>query len=125
MPPTMSRRWPGSASVFDQSIHSVKAMFSRKLHCGDRVIFSVTRHGTHPHVRAKDIRPAPHGEEYVYAVDKFWIVTERRERLVVVRTRRGKVHCIEADDPRLRLAPLWQRLIYRSRFPTSSGCSTH
>ena len=72
-------------------------MFSRKLHAGDRVIFSVTRHGTHPPGRAKDVRPAPHGEDYVFAVDKFWIVTERRERLVMVRTPRGKVHSIDAD----------------------------
>ena len=32
-------------------------------------------------------------------------------------TRRGKVHQVKADDPRLRPARLWERWMYRDRFP--------
>jgi len=92
-------------------------MFSRQLRCGDPVIFCATKRGTHPSPRAKEIRPEPHGDGYVYAIDKFWTVTEQRGNQVVLMTRRGKVHLVDADDPHLHRASWWQRLIYRGRFP--------
>ena len=92
-------------------------MFPKPLHAGDPVIYTATKHGTHPGRRAREIRPEPQGEAYVYAVDKFWTVTDTRGRQIVLTTRRGKVHLVDADDPHLRRPSWWQRLIYRNRFP--------
>ena len=96
-------------------------MFSRKvprpLHPGDWVIFSAPKHGVHPGPRAKDIRPERSGEGYLYVVDKFWVVSEARGNQVVLKTRRGKAHVVDANDPNLRLASWWERLIGRRRFP--------
>jgi hypothetical protein len=96
-------------------------MFSRKvprpLHPGDWVIFSAPKHGVHPGPRAKDIRPERSGEGYLYVVDKFWVVSAANDTQVVLKTRRGKVHVVDRDDPHLRLASWWERLIGRRRFP--------
>lgn len=90
---------------------------SRPLHPGDWVVFSAPKHGAHPGPRAKDIRPERCGEGYLYVVDKFWVVSEARETQVVLKTRRGKVHVVDRDDPHLRLASWWERLVCRQRFP--------
>ena len=51
---------------------------------GDRVVFSMIRHGTNPAVGAKDVRPEQRGEGYRYIIQDFWIVTNTdRERVVV------------------------------------------
>jgi len=92
-------------------------MSSKEFHPGDPVVFSATKYGTHPGPRAKQIRPEPHGEAYIYAVDKFWTVTENRGTQVVLMTRRGKTHVVDVTDPHLRHASWWQRMIYRGRFP--------
>jgi hypothetical protein len=84
---------------------------------GDRVIFSLRRHGARPAVGARDVRPEPNGEAYWYVVDKLWVVTETRGDYVVVQTDRGRIHILDAADSRLRRAPWWQRLIFRHRFP--------
>lgn len=89
----------------------------KSLRPGACVIFSVTRHSTHPDPRASDVHPDPHGEGYTYAVDKFWVVTDEHDGRIAVKTRRGKVHVIDANDPRLQVASWWQRMIHRSRFP--------
>ena len=98
-------------------------MFSKKLaaslHRGDWVIFSAPKHSAHPGPRAKDIRPERSGEGYLYVVDKFWVVSEVRDHQVVLKTRRGKTHVMDADDPHLHLASWWQRLVCRGRFPKS------
>jgi hypothetical protein len=89
----------------------------REFNPGDAVIFCVTKRGTHPGPRAKEIRPERYGDGYLYDIDKFWTVTEKRGQQVTLVTRRGKVHLVDADDPHLHRASWWQRLIYRSRFP--------
>jgi hypothetical protein len=96
-------------------------MFSRELHPGDAVIFSTIKRGTHPGPRAKEIRPEPRGEGYLYAIDKFWTVTEAHGGQVALLTRRGKIHIVNADDPHLHRASWWLRLIYRNRFPKLPG----
>jgi hypothetical protein len=99
-------------------------MFSKALQPGDRVIFSAIKHTSHPSPRAKDVRPEPNGEGYLYHVDKFWIVTEKREDQVFLLTRRGKVRVLGADDPRLHVASWWERLVYRKRFPQANPIRT-
>jgi hypothetical protein len=90
----------------------------RNLKPGDQVIYRKPKHSTHPGRRADNVRPAPHGEDYSYHVDKFWVVARvEPDEAVVVRTRRGKEHVVSAHDPHLRRARWWERLLYRRRFP--------
>jgi hypothetical protein len=57
------------------------------------------------------------GEEYSYVVDKFWIVESvLPSGQLVLRTRRGKVHQLDATDANLRSAGWLVRLLYRHRF---------
>jgi len=86
---------------------------------GDIVVYTKTKHSSNPGPRAQDIDPATRGEYYTYVVDKYWIVVEVEEQTLRVRTRRGKVHTIKSDDPRLRAASWWERLFFRDRFPAA------
>jgi hypothetical protein len=89
------------------------------LQSGDWIIFRKTKHSEHPGPRAANINPARFGEAYTYTVDKFWVVRDvLTDGTLVVATRRGKVHHIAGDDPRVKRANLLQRILYRSRFET-------
>jgi hypothetical protein len=94
----------------------------RQFSPGDQVIYRKQKHSTHPGPRATGIHPAPHGEDYSYQVNKFWIVVDAEpDAEVIVRTRRGKEHIIAIDDPALRKARWWERFVFGSRFPTLDG----
>lgn len=85
---------------------------------GDPVIYRVCKRSTHPGRRAQEIIPASKGDDYSYQVDKFWIVSEiRSDGKLLLRTRRGKAHLVNPDDPMLRHAHWWERWLYRKRFP--------
>ena len=86
-------------------------------HTGEPVICRVFKRSTHPGPRARSVRPEVSGEGYSYEVDKFWAVREVRGREVVLITRRGKTHVVDAADPTLRPAKFWERILYRDRFP--------
>jgi hypothetical protein len=89
-----------------------------RYHAGDRVVFTRDKYSSSPSPRAKNIVACPNGESYQYQVDKFWVVVEVRpggELLVV--TRRGKTHVIQADNPQLRKASLLERLLKSRLFP--------
>jgi hypothetical protein len=85
---------------------------------GDRVIYRLTKHSSHPTPRAVEVWPEPQGEFYSYEVLKYWVVSsvEHDGRLVVT-TRRGKNRTVRADDPALRRAHWWECLLFRGRFP--------
>ncbi len=87
---------------------------------GDWVVFSVSKFSTEPGPRAHDIHPAPFGETYQYVVDKYWAVREVSAGMVELVTRRGKVHRVSRQDPRLRPASWWERWLHRDRFPDLS-----
>jgi hypothetical protein len=85
---------------------------------GQAVIYKKPKRSTHPGMHAKEIYPAPHGEDYSYYVEKYWtVVAVSSGGTVVVFTRRGKVHALDAQDPALREAAWWERLLLRHRFP--------
>lgn len=93
-----------------------------KFAIGDRVIYTRDKYSNRPGPRAKNVSPTPHGETYAYQVDKFWVVNEfLPDGSIVLQTRRGKNHVVSSDDPRLRKASWWERLIYSSRFPEVSS----
>ncbi|ETW94305.1 MAG: hypothetical protein ETSY1_35460 [Candidatus Entotheonella factor] len=90
----------------------------RQYRRGDPVIFRVTKSSGRPGPRARNIHPAPHGEFYSYAVDKFWtVVEELGNDMLLLQTRRGKMHRIHARHPQLRHATWWERMRHRARFP--------
>lgn len=86
---------------------------------GDLVVFCKTKQSARPGPRAKAVHPAEHGDTYSYLVDKFWVVArECDDGTLELLTRRGKKHHVAAGDPCLRHAHWWERLWYRSRFPS-------
>ena len=93
-------------------------MARRSFRNGDPVVYCKEKVSTRPGPRARDVHPAERGDDYSYRVDKFWTVVEiRNDGRLVLRTRRGKLHVLDADDPHLRPASLWERLRFRGRFP--------
>lgn len=85
---------------------------------GDLVIYRMTKHSQCPGPRAKAITPSPHGDEYKYRVDKFWIVDQvLDDGRLQLRTRRGKTRVIRQNDLNLRPAAWWELLLYRRLFP--------
>lgn len=93
-------------------------MLSRAFQPGDLVVYRKTKHAPKPGVRATEIVPSANGDNYVYNVDKFWMVDEvRDDGGLLLRTRRGKTHIARPDDPNLRRAGLLTRLRFGDRFP--------
>ena len=93
-------------------------MRETKLKAGDWVIYRKLKHSASPGPRASNISPAQNGELYSYFVAKFWIVEEVvADGRLRLRTRRGKIHMIDASDANLRRATWWQRWLHKSRFP--------
>jgi hypothetical protein len=87
---------------------------------GNPVVYRVRKCTSRPGPRAKQIQPAKRGDFYSYVVDKFWIV----ERVLdggklLLKTRRGKMHVVNADDTNLHLAHWWERIAHRQRFPVA------
>ena len=95
---------------------------SSQFKVGDWVIYRQQKHSTSPGPRAEDIRPARRGEEYTYLVDKFWIVVAvNSDGSILAKTRTGKEHVLDQDDPSLRKARWWERILWRSRFRLLPG----
>lgn len=85
---------------------------------GDCVVYRVSKHTPHPGPRARDVRPEPEGEYYSYEVDKYWVVADvLSDGKLVLRTRQGKEHVVDPNDPKLRRANWRQRVLHRKRFP--------
>lgn len=94
-------------------------MQNAELKPGDWVIYRKQKISTKPGPRAENKMPSPKGETYNYVVEKYWVVAAIAEngQLQLV-TRRGKRHDVDRDDPRLRKARWWERLLHGGRFRT-------
>lgn len=102
-------------------------MARRAFKQGDWVVFRRSKYTTHPGRRAQEVQAAERGEYYSYFVDKFWVVADvLPDGTLLLKTRRGKKHLIDANDPQLRHASLWERIRYRTRFgqPRTSDAGT-
>jgi hypothetical protein len=96
-------------------------MFQRRYRKGDWVIYRQLKCTTHPGPRAHNIDASVNGDTYSYFVDKYWIVAEvLADGSLLIKTRRGKTHIIDARDHQLRPASLLQRVLNRSRFAFST-----
>ena len=89
---------------------------------GDWVVYRKSKRSSAPGPRAQCVKASSAGEKYSYVVDKFWVVDAvlPGDKLLL-RTRRGKLHEVDAHDENLRCANWLQRLIYRHRFPRSQS----
>lgn len=91
---------------------------SHQFQIGDPVIYMMTKQSSHPTLRATNVNPSPHGDQYHYIVEKFWVVKDiDSEGNLIAQTRRGKTHRISPDDPNLKRANWWHRWVHRDRFP--------
>jgi hypothetical protein len=64
------------------------------------VVYHAHKDSTHPGLHAEEVEPSPNGDDYSYAVDKFWRVDEALpDGRIVVRTRRGKRHTLSTQAP--------------------------
>ncbi len=96
----------------------------RRFHVADRIVYRKTKSSEHPGQRARLIAPASHGDLYSYCVDKFWVVASVfPDGTLLAKTRRGKVHRLNQDDPNLRHATLLESIFNRSVFPSSIAIS--
>ena len=85
---------------------------------GDCVVYRKQKFSAHPGRHARHIFPAPNGDDYTYFVEKFYrVIAVQPDHRVVVLTRRGRQHTLAAEDPALRRASWWERLLLRHRFP--------
>ena len=98
-------------------IEAVKGLMTGGLRPGAWVVYRKTKFGPKPGPRAKEVSPAEHGDLYSYLVEKYWVVTEvLPDGRLRLRTRKGKERTVSADDPNLRPARWWERLLRRGRF---------
>jgi hypothetical protein len=98
---------------------------SKDYEVGDWVVFRKQKRGVAPSPRAKNLRPAQHGDEYGYEIEKYWCVCGKLPggRIEVV-TRRGKRHVVDSSDPRLRLANWLERWFLAAKFPSVTPKAT-
>lgn len=97
-----------------------------KLRPGEPVIYRASKVSTGPGPRARNVYAAPGGDTYTYVVEKFWVVADvRGDGKLLLRTRRGKEHLVEPNDPKLRRPHWWERLLYRGRFPRLTQPASH
>lgn len=74
-----------------------------RLVIGEPVIYRALKRSPHPGPRAADISSETRGEDYVYHVDKYWVVADMPdEGDLLLRTRKGKEHLVRTNDPNLR-----------------------
>ncbi len=87
-----------------------------KIKVGEYVVFRKLKSSSHPSPRAKQLRPAKHGDTYTYLIDKFWkVVRVFDDETIEVETRRGKRNRVDVNSPQLRKIGLFERLIFRHR----------
>lgn len=93
-------------------------MRTHRFQVADRIVYRKTKCSLHPGQNARLVSPASNGDEYSYCVDKFWVVVSvSSDGTLLAKTRRGKLHRLNPNDPNLRHATLLELLFDGSRFP--------
>lgn len=87
---------------------------------GEPVIGRLSKHSRRPARDAEHVRAARSGDDYSYDVKRYWRVEAiEADGRVRVRTRSGKRRVVRAERPALRRARWWERVLYRSKFPSA------
>jgi hypothetical protein len=93
-------------------------VYTPKVTVGDRIVYRKTKFSTQPPARAHHVSASAKGENYVYLIDKYWVVADVLENgVLVAQTRRGKLNQVRPDDPNFRKAGLLESLLHPKRFP--------
>ncbi|MFM9964923.1 MAG: hypothetical protein ACKV2Q_27285 [Planctomycetaceae bacterium] len=96
-------------------------MKARRFQVDDRIVYRKTKISVHPGQNARLIAPATNGDGYSYCVDKFWVVASVfADGTLLAKTRRGKLHRLNSNDPNLRHATFLEAFFDRQRFPSRS-----
>ncbi|MBF0198609.1 MAG: hypothetical protein HQL32_12905 [Planctomycetes bacterium] len=77
---------------------------------GDPVVFHKEKKSMKPSLKAWGVRPHSGGDGYSYFITKYWRVITADDSKVVVATRGGKQLEVNADDPKLRKANIFERV---------------
>lgn len=97
-------------------------MSFRRFQVADRIVYRKTKCSLHPGQNARLVSPASNGDGYSYLVDKFWVVVSVfSDGTLLAKTRRGKLHRLNPNDPNLRHATLLESLLDGSRFPAPTS----
>lgn len=90
-----------------------------RYHIGDKVVYQETKASRHPEPEARRVT-ATAGDDYVYEVDEFCVVTDvdTDDGELTTRTPTGEFRRVSVNAPNLRKANWYERLRYRDRFPT-------
>ena len=95
----------------------MEKMSQKNFKPGDRVVFCMVKHKSHPSRLAQGVQPAANGDSYSFYVRKFWVVSDVFEDgRLQLRTPRGKERVVDADDPSLTHASLLDKILHRDRF---------
>ena len=93
-----------------------------KYQLGDWVVFRKTKFSPAPAARAQGVTPTPHGDDYVYLIDKYWVVVDvDPQGFLRLRTPGGKEHWVPPNSHTLRPATLWERWRFRDRFRSAQS----
>ncbi|WP_438811116.1 hypothetical protein [Rhodopirellula halodulae] len=105
------------AGIAHDFLPSGTALTAQSYQRNDWVIYRKQKSSVSPGPRASDVHAAGKGNTYRYVVEKYWVVEEvASDNKLKLCTRRGKRHLVDADDPSLRKARWWERMLYRGRF---------
>ena len=85
---------------------------------GDKVVYRKWKHSKHPSPKSTCVYPAEHGDDYDYAVDKYWLFLREDKGNIVCRTRTGKEVIVHSEDSNLRKANIIERIFRKDRFPS-------
>lgn len=97
-------------------------MSNVKYRKGDWVVYTKQKSSTSPGKRAQEVSPATKGDGYSYVVDKFWVVQEIiDDKALLLRTPGGKENTVSVEDPMLRKANIWEKLVHSRRFRSAVG----
>ncbi len=92
-------------------------MMPQRFYTGDLLVYRRTEFGTHPAPDARNVAPSANGEGYTYCVTKYWLVMEQRDdQTLIVETRGGHHLEVNALDPNIRKANLFERLWVLRKF---------
>ena len=90
----------------------------QKFKLGMLVVYRSQRHSTSPEPNAKGVFAAPHGDDYSYYVEEYArVAAVLPDGKLFICTKNGTQHTLQIEEPLLRRAGWWERLMLRKNFP--------